>query len=270
MGILGLALPASAADLGRPITKAPAVAPVIPFSWTGCYIGANIGWARAEHDLATFAAPFPANNINEAARAAINGAGLFSLDQDGVTGGGQVGCNYQTGMFVFGAEGDINFSDTTADLDTGEVVVAGRVVRSIDHIRQDWFATVRGRIGVAFDRVLIYGTGGLAISEVNVAKSFSWDFADGCPILGTLNNCHVGGVSDTRTGWVAGGGLEWAFAPNWSVKAEYLFADLGNVSYITTNRGALFIGADAQTAVHTVDTKFQTARVGVNWKFTGP
>jgi outer membrane immunogenic protein len=267
-----MALPAAAADLGRPITKAPAVAPVAPFSWTGCYIGGNLGWARAEHDLVTFADPFPANNINAAARTAIINSGLTSLEQDGFTGGGQVGCNWQMGMFVLGGEADINFADVTADRDTGEFIepVSGRVVRSIDHIRQDWFATVRGRVGLAFDRILVYGTGGLAITQLDVAKSFSWDFADGCPVLGALNNCHVGGVSDTRTGWTAGGGIEWAFAPQWSLKAEYLFADFGSVSYQTSNRGLLFVAAAPQVATHSVDTTFQVVRLGVNWKFTGP
>ena len=269
LAIAGTSWTALAADLGaRPITKAPIIAPPV-FSWTGCYIGGNVGWSRAEHDLTTFAAPFPTNNINDAARTAIINSGIASLDQDGFTGGGQVGCNYQAGSFVFGIEGDFNALDVGASRDTGEFIepISGRRVRSIDSISQDWFATVRGRVGYAWDRFLVYGTGGVAITELNINKSFSWDFpGDLCPILGTLNNCHVGGFSDTRTGWTAGGGFEWAFAPSWSVKAEYLFADFGSVSYVTANRGLAF-NPPLQTATHTVDSTLQVVRLGVNWRF---
>jgi outer membrane immunogenic protein len=100
----------------------------------------------------------------------------------------------------------------------------------------------RGRVGWAFDSVLVYGTGGLAVTKFDITKSFSWDLNDGCPTLGTLFNCHNGGTSGTRTGWTAGGGVEWAFAPRWSLKAEYLFADFGRVTYSTFNNGPGFVG----------------------------
>jgi outer membrane immunogenic protein len=266
-------LPSSAADLPRPYLKAPPAPAPVAFSWTGCYVGGNVGWARGEHDLSTNAPPFPPNLIGDEARATINGAGLASLNADGITGGGQVGCNWQYRSFVLGGEADINFADISADRDTGAVLVPGttHIARSIDHIGQDWFATFRGRVGWAFDRVLVYGTGGLAVTRLDITKRFAWDFNDGCPPLGTLFECHDGGTSGTRTGWTAGAGVEWAFAPRWSAKAEYLFADFGSVTYQTMNNGPGFVGLPpGQVAFHTVDSKLQIVRVGVNWKFWGP
>jgi outer membrane immunogenic protein len=256
---------AQAADM--PL-KAQRAAPQY-FTWTGCYIGVNAGWGRAEHDLSTFAAGAP-NNINATARTAINNAGLASINGDGFTGGGTVGCNWQTNNWVWGIEGDFNFANFDADRNTGNVVepVSGRTVRSIDSVGTDWFATLRGRFGIAFDRVLIYGTGGAAFAKFDISKRFAWDFIDGCPIVGGLQECHVGGISDTRIGWVAGGGIEWAFASGWSVKGEYLFADFGSVSYTTANVGPGFVGAgNTQLATHSVDTTVQIVRFGLNYRW---
>ena len=229
-----------------------------------------MGWARAKHDLSTFAEPFPPNFINATARTAIINAGSAGIDSDGFTGGGQVGCNWQPqgSIFVFGVEGDINILDTDASRNTGNFVepVSGRTVRSVDNIGMDWFATIRGRIGVTFNQILFYATGGLAIANVDISKRFAWDFADGCPVVGGLNECHVGGVSDTRTGWTAGGGIEWAFNNHWSVKAEYLYADFGDVSYQTRNVGPAFV-VIPQIATHTVSTTLQVARLGINFRF---
>lgn len=270
VSVIAFAPFASAADL--PL-KAPAAAPPVVFNWTGCYVGANLGVGHVKHDLSTFAPPFPPNLINDTARTAINNAGLASLSHDGVTGGGQVGCNWQPvasgwSSLVLGIEGDFNGIDGDVSRNTGNIVepVSGSTVRSIDDIGMNWFATVRGRIGWAFNRFMIYGTGGAAFANVDASKRFAWDFADGCPVVNGLNECHVGNSSSTRTGWTAGGGVEWAFLDHWSAKAEYLYADLGSFTYSTTNIGTAFAPND-QIAHHTVSTKLQVVRVGVNYRF---
>src|SRR5262245_5128068 len=108
---------AQAADM--PL-KAPAAA---PFSWTGCYIGVNGGWARAEHDLSTFArSSAEGNNINDTARTAIINAGSASISNDSFIAGGQVGCNFQTNNWVWGIESDFNATDLKSHRDTGEVI----------------------------------------------------------------------------------------------------------------------------------------------------
>jgi outer membrane immunogenic protein len=270
------AVQAGAADIPvKAPMRAAVAAPV--FNWTGCYIGVNGGWARAENTLSTFV---PANsNMNVPAIQTITTAGAASLSQDGWTAGGQIGCNWQPGYnvlggsLVLGVEGDLNWLGVNTTRNTGVVTHAnGHLYQSIDQINMNWFATVRGRVGIAFGAFMIYGTGGLAVAPINITKDFRWDFTDGCPLVGgTLQSCHVGGVNSTRTGWTAGGGIEWAFVPThpgWSVKAEYLFSDFGSQSYTTLNRGTLFLPPTApQPAIHTVKTDLHVFRLGLNFLF---
>ena len=279
LALAGSAVAANAADIAaRPIYKAPPVmAPA--FSWTGCHIGGNVGWARSEHNLSTVVPS--TSNMNGAAVTTITTAGNTSFDGNGWTGGGQIGCNWQTGLgilggfLVLGVEGDLNFLSANASRNTGIRTEPqfGHLYQSIDEVRMPWLGTARGRVGVAFGPVLLYGTGGLAAAPINITKDFRWDFTDGCPLVNTLQSCHVGGTSGTRTGWTAGGGIEWAFAPRpfgWSVKAEYLYSDFGSVTYTTLNRGIIFqpVGAAApQPANHTVSTDLHVFRVGLNLLF---
>jgi outer membrane immunogenic protein len=271
------AVQAGAADIPM---KAPIRAPIAApmFSWTGCYIGGNGGWARAEHTLSTFVPT--TSNMNAAAVATITTAGAATGNTDGWTAGGQIGCNWQTGVniiggnLVLGVEGDLNWLRINATRNTGIVTHPnGHLYQSIDTINMRWLGTARGRVGLAFGTVMLYGTGGLAVAPINVSKDFRWDFTDGCPIINTLQSCHVGGVSGTRTGWTAGGGIEWAFVPShpgWTVKAEYLYADFGSQTYTTLNRGTIFVpvgAAAAQPANHTVSTNLHLFRVGVNFLF---
>lgn len=256
---------ASAADL--PL-KAPAAPSPPAFTWTGCYVGLNAGWGGARNALSTTVDP--QSNMNGTARALITYGGAAILDGDGFTGGGQVGCNWQipqpqSGIpVVFGVEGDFNWIDGDAS-DTRNVAVGQATGLSVDDIGMDWFATIRGRIGWAFDRILIYGTGGVAFTKLDISKSWSWSFIDGCPIVGGLNQCHVGGDNSFRTGFTIGGGVEWAFLEHWSTKAEYLYSDFGDVTYRTCNIG--FTPPCSQTADHKVRSTLQVIRVGVNYKF---
>jgi outer membrane immunogenic protein len=142
-------------------------------------------------------------------------------DVSGVVGGGQIGYNYQLSpMFVVGLEADFQ---GTSLRDNGWLT---------QNASLPWFGTVRGRAGLALldSTVLVYGTGGFAYGELNTPWS-----------------------KDTRTGWTAGGGVEWAFLPNWSAKVEYLYTDL-------ENGGGWGWGAP-QLA------KFHTVRAGVNYHF---
>lgn len=280
LALAGSAVTASAADMARPVYKAPPPPVPLAFNWTGCYVGGNVGWARADHSLST---SVPAtSNMNPAAIATIVPAGLASLQGNGWTGGGQVGCNWQTGVPVFtgvlvlGVEGDFNFLSVKASRDTGNVLSSsGFTSRSIDNVAMPWFATLRGRVGVAFGNFLFFGTGGLAVTQINITKDFRWSFFDLCPIVAGLQDCHVGGTSGTRTGYTVGAGVEWAFVPahpGWSVKAEYLFADFGNVTYTTFNQGLIFPqppgpGPGSQPANHTVGSQLHVLRLGLNYLF---
>jgi outer membrane immunogenic protein len=173
---------ASAADLPlRAAPPAPIVAAVPVFTWTGFYIGGNLGWGWRDDDNETVVLSGPG------IPAGLVGTLNFDNGNDGnFTGGGQIGYNYQIGSFVIGVETDIQWADTDQAENVAFVPFgAGTFVPgSFDNDLSDWFGTVRARAGVAFDRVLIYATGGLA-------------------------------YTDDNTGWVAGAGVEWALPVNW-------------------------------------------------------
>jgi outer membrane immunogenic protein len=122
-----------------------------------------------------------------------------------------------------------------------------------------WLATFRGRLGVAFDRVLFYGTGGLPVGKVSYSDFILYVSPGGAT--------NAAAASQTRTGWTADGGVEWALTSNWSVKAEYLYVDLGTTSYVSNNS----IPAVFSTVNWTYSHHFtkNIARVGLNYRFGG-
>jgi outer membrane immunogenic protein len=212
--------PALAADM--PV-KAPYVAPM--FNWTGFYLGieGGDGWGSTNHtNTLNGGSPGPAR---------ISGA-LF---------GGTYGYNWQSGNFVLGLEGDISWSSikkTFVD-PTGGFCFAG--VECFTKLR--WLGTDRARIGYAWDRTLVYATVGFAYGDVSAG------------IITDPNN-----GSKLRTGWTWGGGLEWAFAPNWSAKLEYLFVDLGEKPIYRSPGGT----------PENVLVNSNIVRVGLNYKFGDP
>ena len=166
---------AAAADL-RPAPYAP-IAQSGLYNWSGAYAGLNLGyeWGSVTNS---------------------------SVNPSGLTGGGQVGYNWQNGQFVFGAETDLQFSgadDTFAPF----------------KFSNPWFGTLRGRAGIAFNNVLLYATLGLAYGDLRAQSA---------------------GLDETRTevGWTGGVGLEYGFAPNWSARVEYLYLDLGSRGFTLT------------------------------------
>jgi outer membrane immunogenic protein len=193
---IGGAQVASAADLAF---KAPP-APVYP--WAGFYVGANAGFGWGN----TTATDVLATN-----GACWNQCGYqWGSKVSGGTGGGQAGYNWQFGHLVAGFEGDLGYLGLTGS------AAAPISTDTIINTRGGVFATARGRLGFTVDEVLVYGTGG-------------WFGAD----LGSSVNDNIGATVNTSTtgfqsGWTAGGGIEWSFAPKWSLKGEYLHYDLGD------------------------------------------
>jgi outer membrane immunogenic protein len=175
VALLGLATGAVAADLPSRRAPAPIIAAAPLFTWTGFYVGVNAGYGWSNDDF--------------------DAVDLADEDDDGgFVGGAQVGYNYQIGSFVVGLEGDIQYADFGAD---GTFDFDGDGVFDDDFDSSDWFGTVRARAGVAFDRALIYATGGFAFA-------------------------------DDATGWTVGGGVEYAFTNNLSAKIEGLYVNLDN------------------------------------------
>jgi outer membrane immunogenic protein len=242
--------PAAAADLPS-IYKAPVVAPLAVNSWTGCYFGGNAGgvWANSDVIWTPNAAAIP-NPVS-----AITTQVPTSLDSSGFTGGGQIGCNYQAGWAVFGLEADLQYTGLSAT-NSGALAVGGIANPFTQSFDSKWLSTTRGRLGITNGPWLVYATGGLAVANVSYSDSILF------PGSGSAN---AASLSDTRTGWTVGGGVEWAFAPNWSVKAEYLHVDLGTISY-TSNNGNVVV-FPFSTIVHDHRLTEDIARVGVNYRF---
>jgi outer membrane immunogenic protein len=204
-------LAAQAADLPRPNYKAPAyVAPAAP-SWTGFYVGFNGGYGFGSSDWDTTPS--------------------LSIDVSGGTAGVTLGYNYQTGTWVWGIEGDVNWADISGDTACG----AGTC-----ETKTDWLSTLRLRLGYAgWSGWMPYLTGGAAFAGVTATSP-------------------LGEGSETMIGWTAGAGFEYAWRSNWSFKFEYLYADLGS-----------FDCAACNVAGTTTDVSFQTSliRAGINYRF---
>jgi outer membrane immunogenic protein len=232
---LGLMGSAFAADLppAPPRAAAVYVPPPLPiYNWSGFYVGVNGGWGFGNAKFSIPASPtttFPA----------VSGT---ATDNGGVVGG-TAGVNWQTGGFVFGVEGDWDYSA----INTGTTLTICNVTGTCQ-TGNNWLATLRGRFGYAADRVLFYGTAGGAFANMQTV---------------------VNGVTNThdQAGWTAGAGIEWAFADNWTAKVEYLFVDIGSgtVNCATTVCTTAY-GAPIPASVSLTENLI---RAGVNFKFNG-
>ena len=231
-------------------TKAPP--PVAAaFSWSGFYIGLNAGGGWGD-DPVTYIPQYSGAPAGFPAVAAANGSPTFR--PNGFTGGGQAGFNWQVSRFVFGIEADVEYLNLKSSLTTPVLNFPGVTPYFFEtSVKQDWMATIRPRAGLAFDRFLIYVTGGVAFSEVRFAQNLTFIAAA----------TSVGSVSSTQTGWTAGAGFEYAFAPNWSAKFEYLHADFGSVGFVPIVSNTL-INATSSASFRT-----DVARVGINYNFGG-
>jgi outer membrane immunogenic protein len=245
-----LTAPGLAADLGaRSYTKAPALAPVS--NWSGLYVGGNLGYGWGDGNTDFSFLPSPADfNINNAS---------LRAPSSGVTGGAQVGYNWQVGSVVTGLEADIQGSGIKGSARAPAIIQKtglpdpfGSFLSSEPKL--SWFGTVRGRLGVTVTPdLLLYGTAGLAYGEVDASANW-FQFVD---------EQAPASVRKTKVGWTAGAGAEWMFARNWSAKLEYLYVDLGSESAIGD-----FTPVDPVFKVgYTWRFRENIARVGVNYHF---
>jgi outer membrane immunogenic protein len=240
--ILGVGA-ASAADMAVK-AKAPVAAIAPPCIWCGFYVGLNAGasWTRNDDVYTFFGAGTP---IIAAARP----------EATSFIGGGQVGYNWQWGQFVLGIEGDIAWRHHT---DSANLVpFAGAPNDQVNVTNsQNWLGTVRPRAGVAFGNVLLYGTGGVAFGEVEHSYQ---------EIRVTTGQARVLADTATKTGWTAGAGVQWAFAPHWSIGAEYLHVDLGGT---TLAQGASTVAGLAFSASQaTFTNRSDMVRAKLDWQF---
>ena len=265
---LGLAGTASAADLA---VRAPVPVPL--FSWTGCYLGINGGWIGGNDDYATSRRVFTGPGFTpEFATPADNAllAHSYSSNDSSGTFGGQFGCQYQAGWLVIGGEWDANWSGLKEDnyFSYGPITWVSNPANfwpartELTHKQLDWFTTARVRVGAAWwDRVLIYATGGVAMGALDAYTQVDHSFPNSVNPTGPD---FFGGYRENRIGWTVGGGFEWAFAANWTAKAEFLYLDFGSFDYISP---ALNFNTSGRAYFTSIDAKEYVARVGINYLF---
>jgi outer membrane immunogenic protein len=240
-GVAVAAGQAFAADLPpapAPMPRAPAayVPVAAPFSWTGFYIGGNIG-AGFNHGTITDGTGF---------NWGLNNNATFA-------GGGQVGGNYQFNSFVVGVEGDFDWFANNNNSGGGVTTPAGARLQGSSNGR--WLTTLTGRLGYAFDRVLVYGKGGGA-----------WVGSNNLTLLNVPTGATVSfGNSNTNTGWVAGAGVEWAFYNNWTAKIEYDYVGLSSYSFTVPAGFPVLPGDTFATSSRNV----QMVTLGINYLFNG-
>jgi outer membrane immunogenic protein len=253
---------ASAADMA---VKAPPPLPP-PCIWCGFYVGGNAGWAwgGTSDDLVP-GGTFLTTGTVQALPLSIG-------SRSGFTGGGQIGYNWQFGAAVFGFEGDINFLDfksksVSVGIPNATFFGSGAPpnVQTFTLGSENFFSTVRGRLGWAWDRSLFYVTGGVAFGDGQRNSVIYTNSVPGVPYA-TFQN--LGGVSNV--GWTAGVGFEYAVDYHWSVKFEYLYVDLNNSSRILLPVAVAGTPATGGFFTDTGGDRFNVVRVGVNYKFGGP
>jgi outer membrane immunogenic protein len=224
-GTIALVCSAEAADL--PAARMPAAAPMIyappVYNWTGFYVGGNVGGGFANSNWTD---PF--------------GAANNTFSDNSFIGGGQIGFNYQFNWLVVGLEGDF---DWTGLKGSGKDSFGNTITT-----KTEWTSTVTGRVGAAFDRLLVYAKGGVAFAQDQ----------------SSLNDVFGGSASTnlTRTGWTAGAGLEYALAQNWTAKVEYDYLGFGSQALTLSTPNIAPYVANASLNV-------QEVKAGINYKF-GP
>lgn len=244
---------ASAADLRRQ-PAAPVMPAIAAFSWTGAYIGLNAGYAWGEaRQRVGLGGQWAIESAALQNRFAGDGGG--KLRPNSFIGGIQAGFNYQMGSVVLGIEGDVNFLDLRRNR---TAVSAGAPTYTFTRgVDTDWLITIRPRLGYAFDRTLIYGTGGLALADVKNR----WSVSSSGGYLKSESS------SEFRAGWTIGAGVEHAFTNNWTAKLEYLYTDLGSFSKASVYLpGSTFVAPPYTETIRTRLT-FHTIRAGINYKF---
>jgi outer membrane immunogenic protein len=204
-----------------------AVTVVAVYNWTGIYVGINSGFGTGNSNWSD---------------GPIGTTGSFPIS--GYLIGGTAGFNYQIGEYVFGIEGDGDWTNLNGNSGSTCGAIAAVLTPPVGCQTQgQWLATVRGRVGYAFDRVLLYGTAGAAFGSVQTGLNPPSTFD-----------------STIEAGWTVGGGLEFAIAQNWTATVEYLFVDLPTISCTT-------VGNCGGAAGSIVSFNENIIRGGLNFKF---
>lgn len=233
-------------------------------SWTGFYVGGFGGYTngRATPQIST---------INGSAIGVefvlVNQTASQRLKSNGFTGGGTFGYNFQKGRFLVGAEFDFGGQKFDKSVSSTATFTNGRPFTITQLVKSDWLLTARPRLGVASKKMFFYVTGGLAVTNIK----YNGDYLLLYPSEPNFKDTESSSFSKTKAGWTVGTGIEFKVAKHWSVKAEYLFNQLGRTSVISNNYTSISPGGSASTSnqpyTHSTDLKSHSIRFGVNYRF---
>jgi outer membrane immunogenic protein len=259
--LLAMTASASAEDLSHAPASTFGTAPVlVPVQgWTGFYIGGNAGYAWGNSDPSTTTEFTAADYWNILSVPQVNAAGAGRVKPDGFAGGVQAGYNWQTGGLVLGTEVDFGSFHLNASRTAGAVYLccAPASFAMTQTVNADWLFTARARVGWADKNWLFYGTGGLAVTDLSHRSSFADSF-------GAAENVND---STTKTGWAAGGGIEYALLQHWTVRGEFLYVSFGSVSSTSILGPAAIVGCACTPMFHSANLNADIVRLGVNYKY---
>jgi outer membrane immunogenic protein len=219
------------------------------FTWTGCYLGGHLGGGFAHKDITD-----PAQLVQDSFLGPGSTTGITTVSPapNGVVIGGQIGCDYQFApSWLVGIEGAASGSTMKASRTVG--LPLGNPDTALVQAKTDFLTSVTGRLGYAFDNVLLYAKGGVAMA------------ADRYDVTGSFAGTPFGFVGlENRFGWTAGGGVEWAFSPHWSASVEYDYYQFGHSVIAMSDPTNVFLG--------NVDVRqnIQVIKVGANFHIWGP
>jgi outer membrane immunogenic protein len=239
---------ATAADL-------PTKAPTPPaFSWSGCYVGVNGGGGASGSNFTT--AVGNGTHLAPDDAATVDAFGIGSGNDSNFLAGAQVGCQWQSGTYVYGFEADADYFHSNASFLNGTGTLStGDAFAVTQSLTTDYLATLRPRLGVAADRSLFYITGGAAFTHVSYVQTYADTLNGG-------NGAAIG--SKSLVGWTVGGGWEYAWSDHFVTRVEYLFAQFP----VTNGAGRIVDAVGGANPLNgSADLVIQTVRLGLNYKF---
>lgn len=243
---------AFAADLpARSVAPEPVFAPVSAYSWTGFYAGVQAGWSFGENETTLLDSTGVVLDVRP--------LGIDpTVDFDGFVGGAHVGYNHQFGSFVLGAEADLEYSAAESSLRITSAALPGFLIGMDNEIT--WQGSLRARIGAAFDRTLVYATGGLAFAQI---ESTLTGVVPAPIVVGPGFTLAAGTYSEssdrTAWGWTVGAGVAHAFTENLSGRIEYRYTEFDDEQAVST----LLSPGD----LYRNDPHHHTIRAGLSYKF---
>lgn len=231
------------------------------YDWTGFHVGGAIGASWGDIDN-TYTAPGPPSppGFRAGDAIAISNGASNAFDPTEFHATARAGYDHAFDIFVFG--GEVDFGYLGVDESFGRTFgtpVAGNVTTGAN-VEVPWLFTARARLGVTFDGILVYATGGVAVADVEFSQvtNFPGVFTNGPDVVG---------YDRTRVGWTAGGGFEIALGDQWSATGEYLYVDLGDISETTFTASPFARNNTPVPYGHNLDLNWHIVRVGLNYRF---